>query len=73
MFLICFYFRNWTLQCYNKECQTEYSKNTISFLSLFFIQAAHIGNHWEVVYKKSGSGTVLKPIKKYLQRSSIFD
>ena len=52
MFLICSYFPYWTLQCH-KECQTEYNKNTISFLSFFFFQAAHIGSHWEVFYKKS--------------------
>ena len=28
-------------------------KHTISFLSFFFFQAAHIGSHWEVFYKKS--------------------
>ena len=53
MFLICFYFPDWTLQCHKEECQTEYNKNTISFLSFFFFQAAHIGSHWEVFYKKA--------------------
>ena len=63
MFLICSYFPDSTLQCYKKECQTEYNKNTISFLSFFFFQAAHIDSHWEVFYKKA----VLQ-----LQKSSIF-
>ena len=36
-----------------EDCQTEYNKNTISFLSFFFFQAAHIGSHWEVFYKKA--------------------
>ena len=29
------------------------SKHTISFLSFFFFQAAHISSHWEVFYKKA--------------------
>ena len=28
-------------------------KHTILFLSFFFFQAAHIGSHWEVFYKKA--------------------
>ena len=52
MFLICSYFPDWTLQCHKEECQTEYNKNTISFLSFFFFQAAHIGSDWEMFYKK---------------------
>ena len=73
MFLICSYFPDWILQCYKEECQTEYNKNTISFLSFFFFQAAHIGNHWlGGVLQKIGSASVLKPIKEYLRRSSIF-
>ena len=72
MFLTCSYFPDWTSQCHKEECQTEYNKNTISFLSFFFFQAVQIGSQWEVFYKKSGSATVLNPIKRYLQRSSIF-
>ena len=72
MFLTCSYFPEWTSQCHKEECQTEYNKNTISFLSFFFFQAVQIGSQWEVFYKKSGSATVLNPIKRYLQRSSIF-
>ena len=56
IFLICSYFLGWTLQ-YHKECQTEYNKNTISFLSFFFFQAAHIGIHWLAGFK---SATLLK-------------
>ena len=29
------------------------SPTSISFLSFFFFQAAHIGSHWEMFYKKS--------------------
>ena len=47
------------------------TKKTLSFLSFFFFQTVHIGSDWEVFYKKSGSATFLKPIKKYWQRSSI--
>ena len=72
MFLTCSYFPDWTSQCHKEECQTEYNKNTISFLSFFFFQAVQIGSQREVFYKKSGSATVLNPIKRYLQRSSIF-
>ena len=35
LFLICSYFPDWTLQFRKEECQTEYYKNTISFLSFF--------------------------------------
>ena len=52
MFLICSYFPDWTLQCH-KECQTGYNKSTLfHFFHFFFFQAAHIGRHWEVFYKK---------------------
>ena len=54
MFLICSYLRDSTLQCHKEECQTEYNQNTLlTFRSLFFFQAAHIGSYWEVFYKKS--------------------
>ena len=53
MFLICYYFLYWTSECYKEECQAEYNKkHTISFLPFFSFQAAHIGSHWEVFYKK---------------------
>ena len=29
MFLICFYFPDWTLQCHKEEFQAEYNKNTL--------------------------------------------
>ena len=41
------------MQCH-KECQTAYNKNKLfHFISSFFFQAAQIGSHYEVVYKKS--------------------
>ena len=67
MFLICSYFPDWTLQCHKEECQ----KHTISFLSFFFFQAAHIGSHLEVFYKKRLRNCA-KTNQKYLQKSSIF-
>ena len=53
MFLICSYFPDWTLQCHKEECQCEYYKNTIWFISFFFFQTVHIGSHWEMFYKKA--------------------
>ena len=70
MFLICSYFPNWTLQCTEENVRLNTIKTHyfISFI-LFLSSSAHrqpLGG----VLQKSGSATVLKPIKKYLQRSS---
>ena len=73
MFLIYSYFPAWSMECHEEECQTECNKTHyfISFI-LFLSSSAHrqpLGG----ALQKSGSATVLKPIKKYLQRNSIFN
>ena len=72
MFLSCSYFPDRTLQCYKDDVRLSDIKAHyfISFI-LFPSSRAHrqpLGG----VLQKIGSATVLKPIKKYLQRSSIF-
>ena len=68
-----FLFPHWTLQYHKDECQTEYNKNILYFISfiLFLSSSAHI-QPLGVALQKSGSATVLEPIKKYLKRSPIF-
>ena len=72
MFLICSYLPDWTLQCHKEECQAEYKENTLFhfFHSFSFIQRTYrqpVGG----VLQKIDYATVLKPMKKYLRRSSI--
>ena len=72
MFLICSYLPDWTLQCHKEECQAEYKENTLFhfFHSFSFMQRTYrqpVGG----VLQEIDSATVLKPIKKYLRRSSI--
>ena len=67
-----FLFPRLNLQCHKEECQTEYNKTHyfISFI-LFFSSSAY-RQLLKAVLQKIGSATVLKPIKKYLRRNSIF-
>ena len=48
--------------------ETEYNKNTLFHFFHSFSRRQPLGS----VLQNTGSATVLKPIKKYLQRSSIF-
>ena len=72
MFLICYYFPIEPCNATKKNIRLSTMKTHYFISFICFLSSSAHRQPPGGVLQKTGSATVLKPIKKYLQRSSIF-